>query len=236
MDMEISNAIRTINWQAKNFLAARYILSTVIKDMKDDSWIPDISVADARCIDLILQEHGIHLHLVENISKYRRSCERNAEETDCPLHKMKYAKIHKSWFRKLYCNECIHFKEGLNFTYREPETEMHNIKNAIKDITEKIDFLYALKKEALELSGAPVFYQKDCAGRIFRVYDLDGYKPHCPADPSEAKGEIPVSKTVLRTKSPLSIYQLECPVEAAVEFIEDYIERRKHENSRRTDS
>ena len=231
MDMDLGDAIRTINWEAKNLSAARYVLSAVRKNKEGDGWITDIPVADARCIDQITQEHGTDLHLVANICKYKKGCDLDVTEESCPLHEMKYNNlpIHKVWFRKIFCNECEHFKQGVHYTYQEPKTK--NIETAIMAITQKIDFLYALKKEALEISGAPVSYQTDSAGRIFRLYDIDGYKPHCPADASEASqiinGKVPVLKTILREKKHLSTYQLEYRVEDAVKFLEDYIERRR---------
>ena len=240
MDMDLGDAIRTVNWQAKNLSAARFILAVIRKNGDDDSWVPDISATDARCIDQIAQEYGIRLRLAENLSKYTKSCDLDVKEENCPLHEMKYANmpIHKTWFRRMYCSDCSHFKEGVKYTYQKPDIE--NIDFAIEKLTKNIDFLYGLKERACVESGEPIIsYQRNSAGHVYRVYDIDGYKPHCPADDFEISqitdGEIRVSNNVLHKKDPLSIYQLDFPVEEAVKFIEDYERRKNGKIGRRKD-
>ena len=232
MDMSLGDAVRTVNWTAKNLSAVRCILYAVRKDMEDDNWIPDISLATAKCIDQIAQEYGVQLHLAENINKYKKSCELVSVESDCPFHEMECAHkaIHKVWFRKIYCNKCVYFKAGVEYAYKKPDIE--NINFAIEILTKNINFLYGLKERACVASEAPVIsYQRNSAGHVYRVYDLDGYKPHCPADATEISkiinGEIIVSKATVHAKDPLSIYQLDYPVEEAIEFIENFIQRKE---------
>lgn len=178
--MRLGDAVRIINWTAKENLFAAKVLS----DIKEGRKI-DLTPEEQKIVDDTAMRYGLNANLQNNarVGTEVYHCNRNQDEFNCAEY-VPSKKVNKKTPMYFICDNCKFLRKEIT-KYKTPDIERFD--EVIDSLRIESKNLLEMKRKVCEMQPADsIIKYQTISGKNYKVVRIDDtYAAHCPVSAEE---------------------------------------------------